>query len=222
MSTFYPENDYRNYLQHHGVKGMHWGVRKDDYRRSSEYKADAKQRYKLGREATISDYSYRKANAKVEKLKKKINRNRGSIGLRSELSRNEWIKRQLQSKRDKTSSMLEKHVSKMKKTYGSDIADVKRNDNPFLKRNQGRINEQVINGWDWARAMGKTAGSTVLLSTLATIATGNPVVAGILAVPNPNRALTSDYRYLNAASRSDQGRMVAEEAMLDELKRLKE
>lgn len=26
--TFYPKNDYRNYLAHHGVKGMHWGVRK--------------------------------------------------------------------------------------------------------------------------------------------------------------------------------------------------
>lgn len=30
MSTFYPENDYRNYLAHYGVKGMHWGQRKAD------------------------------------------------------------------------------------------------------------------------------------------------------------------------------------------------
>lgn len=27
--TFYPDNDYRNYLAHFGVKGMKWGVRKD-------------------------------------------------------------------------------------------------------------------------------------------------------------------------------------------------
>lgn len=27
--TFYPANDYRNYLAHFGVKGMKWGVRKD-------------------------------------------------------------------------------------------------------------------------------------------------------------------------------------------------
>jgi hypothetical protein len=72
MSTFYPENDYRTYLAHHGVKGMKWGVRHDDYRRSKEYKSDAKQRYKIGREATIADYSYRKANAKVEKLKRRL------------------------------------------------------------------------------------------------------------------------------------------------------
>lgn len=26
--TFYPKNDYRNYLEHHGVKGMKWGIRK--------------------------------------------------------------------------------------------------------------------------------------------------------------------------------------------------
>ena len=25
MSDFYPKNDYRNYLQHHGIKGQHWG-----------------------------------------------------------------------------------------------------------------------------------------------------------------------------------------------------
>ena len=29
--TFYPKNDYRNYLEHHGVKGMHWGVRKSAF-----------------------------------------------------------------------------------------------------------------------------------------------------------------------------------------------
>ena len=25
MSTFYPENDYRSYLEHHGIKGQRWG-----------------------------------------------------------------------------------------------------------------------------------------------------------------------------------------------------
>lgn len=28
MSTFYPANDYRSYLEHHGIKGMKWGHRR--------------------------------------------------------------------------------------------------------------------------------------------------------------------------------------------------
>ena len=31
-NTFEAPNDYRNYLQHHGVKGMHWGIRHDPVR----------------------------------------------------------------------------------------------------------------------------------------------------------------------------------------------
>lgn len=27
-STFYAPNDYRVYLEHHGIKGMRWGVRR--------------------------------------------------------------------------------------------------------------------------------------------------------------------------------------------------
>ena len=33
-NTFYPTNDYRSYLAHHGVKGMRWGHRKQISRKS--------------------------------------------------------------------------------------------------------------------------------------------------------------------------------------------
>lgn len=39
METFYDApNDYRNYLAHHGVKGMKWGVRHDPIRKGRRRK----------------------------------------------------------------------------------------------------------------------------------------------------------------------------------------
>lgn len=35
----YPENDYRDYLEHHGVHGMHWGVRKAAWYPIAAFKA---------------------------------------------------------------------------------------------------------------------------------------------------------------------------------------
>ena len=44
----YPQNDYRNYLQHYGVMGMHWGVRR--YQNSDgSYTAEGKIRYNGGK-----------------------------------------------------------------------------------------------------------------------------------------------------------------------------
>ena len=46
--TFYPENDYRNYLEHHGILGMKWGVRRFQNKDGS-YTSAGKQRYGNGR-----------------------------------------------------------------------------------------------------------------------------------------------------------------------------
>lgn len=42
-SNYEPPNDYRNYLRHHGVKGMRWGIRHDKYRKGDKMRTDIKE-----------------------------------------------------------------------------------------------------------------------------------------------------------------------------------
>ena len=46
-NTFYAPNDYRNYLEHHGIKGMKWGVRRFQNADGS-YTSAGKNRYGVG------------------------------------------------------------------------------------------------------------------------------------------------------------------------------
>jgi hypothetical protein len=47
MGTFYSQNDYRNYLEHFGVKGMKWGVRRYQNANGS-YTSAGRKRYGVG------------------------------------------------------------------------------------------------------------------------------------------------------------------------------
>lgn len=51
--TFYPENDYRVYLEHHGIKGMKWGVRRWQDQ-NGRYNAAGRARYGMGDGKTYS------------------------------------------------------------------------------------------------------------------------------------------------------------------------
>ncbi|MBP5595471.1 MAG: hypothetical protein J6Y02_08815 [Pseudobutyrivibrio sp.] len=59
MGTFYDApNDYRSYLQHHGVKGMKWGVRHD--KPSSGKKRKKGSNKNIDKEDLLLKYDYKK------------------------------------------------------------------------------------------------------------------------------------------------------------------
>ena len=65
---FYPDNDYRNYLEHHGIPGMRWGVRRyqnKDGSLTSSGKKHYSSEAKVARKAE-------KAEAKTAKRREKI------------------------------------------------------------------------------------------------------------------------------------------------------
>ena len=208
MGTFYPTNDYRSYLSHHGVKGMKWGVRK-------QYYADIKKRRKLGRAATIADHSVAVAEYKINKIKKKIEKHGVKEKYVRDLDTNKWIKKNLTKKRNAYEKALHAQVSSMKKAYGTKIKDVNYN-------KYGRVNENVIRGKD-VLAAGLTSAvvnGAFFAAGLTPLAAAVPSM-GFAAIPSTTKIKESDYNTMLRNSYSEERRNEAVKTMYEELNELK-
>lgn len=129
----YCSNDYRNYLQHHGVQGMHWGVRryqnpdgtltwkgKKRYARRSARELNrsdqdrAYNRYYESNQLEWADYS-RSRLKRLDKKKDKLSAKKNSD---KKLER-------LERKREKVTACLNKHLSEANK-YGTKAKEMEK------------------------------------------------------------------------------------------------
>lgn len=165
MGTFYSNNDYRNYLVHHGVKGMKWGVRRyqnADGSLTSAGKARAKRdgtgllaRTKIRAQGHFGQYAeYARGIKNAKGIRRKLSAAVGH-GQTAALQRNAAYTQ---------ARLREASKTKLGKHYHDTLAY---NYNNRAKRNERRQNAKSFSSW--ANAM----VSDVPLRTLA----GRPTTA---------------------------------------------
>ena len=116
MDDFYtyslPENDYRNYLQHYGILGMRWGVRR--YRNSSGSLTTAgKKRYaSSGPRAFIAKMQNDKVDRSFKKWKENSTKRDNAIELGKKMNASK-----IAYEKDRSNKQLKSDYKKLNKEY---------------------------------------------------------------------------------------------------------
>lgn len=73
MDIYYPENDYRSYLEHHGIPGQQWGVRRAAWYPIAAYKSSDGKGSLSGRvRKFMADHSAKRKAKKAQKQTEKL------------------------------------------------------------------------------------------------------------------------------------------------------
>lgn len=159
MSTFYPQNDYRGYLSHHGIKGQKWGEQNGPpYPLSNKIhnmivrgkqKRAAKRREKILHDPRAlskhaSEFTKEEIDAAVSKIAS-VNQAKALAGpTKSEIKRANKEAEKVQAKREKEQARNKKKadnkVTKKIEKYAPDVSSLEHN---IKKFNQAELNEAI-------------------------------------------------------------------------------
>ena len=156
-------------IEHYGVMGMKWGHRKQ-YAQShnmtsrqlrKQIKADNKEAFRLGREATIADRTSAIAEYKLQKAINKSKKNPKSNKRLLKTARASFTATLAKEYSEKARAAMKAHRESLVKKYGdTKVSQIKYN-------KHGQTNERVTTTKDWAinaglSALGTLAGSAML------------------------------------------------------------
>lgn len=183
----YYEED--THLAHYGIKGQKWGIRrfqnadgtwtaagkerygdsegltrKDKKAIRSEYKADNKTAFELGKSATIAGRAASYARKKEEKAQKKYDRNKSAKNA-DKLKTAKKLRGDWEAEAKRRQKQAEDHRKELVSKYGKEhVSSLK-----FDKK--GRMNEKVHTGKDftsaWIKSWGVGVAATVLGSPIS-------------------------------------------------------
>lgn len=200
-----------NYLQHYGVKGQKWGVRryrnadgsltKEGKRKAKqEYKADNKKAFELGRNATIYGKAAVKSTNRTIKIENKLNKQyakdpSGSSKKTQKLHK-QWTASakttaELLSTYNKHRDTAKKHCDSLIKKYGKEaVTDIKYTDTKLRKgeyspKTMKVMNEKTSKLSDYAKSGLATLGGAAMATLL-----GSPTA--IYFTPTSDRRYASE------------------------------
>ncbi len=202
--------EYNDELQHYGVKGMKWGIRRYQNengtltsagrkRAKQEYKEDNKTAYELGKAATIYGHAAARSMKRTDRLESKVVKQyakdpsgsaRRTQSLRKKLDASAKTTVELGEKYRKLQNAAEKHCDSLIKKYGKEaVSEIK-----YTDKNVGSgkypnkvrtMNERTNNMSDYATAGIASLGTSAMLAVM-----GAPYA--VLIAPSSTRGKAAD------------------------------
>lgn len=146
-------------LAHYGVKGMHWGVRKED----KAIRAENREAFRRGASATLTRMAYERSVKRQERARQRYTQDPYSKRNRRNYEVQQSTTKELKRLKEASENSAKSHENDLKKKYGSEnVKSIKRDKN-------GRIKERTVSTAAIATSLGISAGSALALALGAPI-----------------------------------------------------